>query len=150
MKDTLEPRLVDAYWLQRELNKFYNDPMTSQKKADEVLEILKHSTDNRDCENKLVLLLGYDQFPFIKIVLKNRQTGTGSQLHRTIINYRIAQLFGGVKLWRIDRFRVLVGENVGEFTIANIATLVNLEFAGVKYWRMVFGSPNPPIFSSAK
>ena len=87
MKDTLEPRLVDAYWLQRELNKFYNDPMTSQKKADEVLEILKHSTDNRDCENKLVLLLGYDQFPFIKIVLKNRQTGTGSQLHRTIINY---------------------------------------------------------------
>ena len=41
-------------------------------------------------------------------------------------------------------------ENVGEFTIANIATLVNLEFGGVKYWRMVFGSPNPPIFSSAK
>ena len=64
--------------------------------------------------------------------------------------YRIAQLFGGVKLWRIDRFRVLVGENVGEFTIANIATLVNLEFGGVKYWRMVFDSPNPPIFSSAK
>ena len=43
-----------------------------------------------------------------------------------------------------------MGENVGEFTIANIATLVNLEFGGVKYWRMVFGSPNPPIFSSAK
>ena len=46
--------------------------------------------------------------------------------------YRIAQNFGGVKLWRIDRFRVLVGENVGKFTIANIATLVNLEFGGVK------------------
>ena len=43
-----------------------------------------------------------------------------------------------------------MGENVGEFTIANIATLVNLEFGGVKYWRMVFGLPNPPIFSSAK
>ena len=67
-----------------------------------------------------------------------------------LCTYRIAQLFGGVKLWRIDRFRVLVGENVGEFTIANIATLVNLEFGGVKYWRMVFGLPNPPIFSSAK
>ena len=74
---------------------------------------------------------------------------TVSCLYSTQI-YRIAQLFGGVKLWRIDRFRVLVGENVGEFTIANIATLVNLEFGGVKYWRMVFGSPNPPIFSSAK
>ena len=35
-----------------------------------------------------------------------------------------------------------MGENVGEFTIANIATLVNLELGGVKYWRMVFGSPN--------
>ena len=64
--------------------------------------------------------------------------------------YRIVQNFDGVKLWRIDRFRVLVGENVGEFAIANIATLVNLEFGEVKYWRMVFGSPNPPIFSSAK
>ena len=31
--------------------------------------------------------------------------------------------------------------------IANIATLVNLEFGGVKYWRMVFGSPK---FSPAK
>ena len=58
------------------------------------------------------------------------------------VKYRIVQNFGRVKLWRIDRFRVLVGENVGEFTIANIATLVNLEFGGVKYWRMVFGSPN--------
>ena len=63
------------------------------------------------------------------------------------LKYRIAQNFGEVKLWRIDRFRVLVGENVGEFTIANIATLVNQEFGGVKYWRMVFGSPNPPIFN---
>ena len=58
------------------------------------------------------------------------------------VMYRIAQNFGGVRLWQIDCFRVLVGENVGEFTIANIATLVNLEFGVVKYWRMVFGSPN--------
>ena len=60
----------------------------------------------------------------------------------TCMEYRIAQNFGGVKLWRINHFRVLAGENVDEFTIANIATLVNLEFAGIKYWRMVFGSPN--------
>ena len=75
---------------------------------------------------------------------------TKTDKNNNILKYRIAQLFGGVKLWRIDRFRVLVGENVGEFTIANIATLVNLEFGGVKYWRMVLGSPNPPIFSSDK
>ena len=63
-------------------------------------------------------------------------------LKQSLLDYHIAQKFGGVKLWRIDRFRVLVGENVGEFTIANIATLMNLEFGRVKYWRMVFGSPN--------
>lgn len=35
---------------------------------------VQNATDNRDCENKLVLLLGYDQFQFIKILLKNRWT----------------------------------------------------------------------------
>ena len=39
----------------------------SLKKADEVLEILQGAGDIRDCENKLVLLLGYDQFQFIKV-----------------------------------------------------------------------------------
>ena len=43
-----------------------------------------------------------------------------------------------------------MGGNVGKFTIVNIATLVNLEFGGVKYWRMVFGLPNKPKFSPAK
>ena len=39
----------------------------SLKKADEVLGILQGAGDIRDCENKLVLLLGYDQFQFIKV-----------------------------------------------------------------------------------
>ena len=39
--DKLEPRSVDAYWLQRELNKFFKDPIASLKKADEVMDILK-------------------------------------------------------------------------------------------------------------
>ena len=66
-KEKLEPRSVDAYWLQRELNKFFKDPIVSLKKAEEVLEILQGAGDIRDCENKLVLLLGYDQFQFIKV-----------------------------------------------------------------------------------
>lgn len=41
----------------------------SLKKADEVLEILQGASDIRDCENKLVLLLGYDQFQFIKVAV---------------------------------------------------------------------------------
>ena len=35
---------------------------------------LQNASDDRDCENKLVLLLGYDQFQFIKILIKNRWT----------------------------------------------------------------------------
>ena len=35
---------------------------------------LQNASDNRDCENKLVLLLGYDQFQFIKVLFKNRWT----------------------------------------------------------------------------
>ena len=30
-KDKLEPRMVDAYWLQRETNKFMNDPLVSER-----------------------------------------------------------------------------------------------------------------------
>ena len=40
-KEKLEPRQVDAYWLQRELNKLYQDPIVSQKKVNEVMDILK-------------------------------------------------------------------------------------------------------------
>ena len=35
---------------------------------------LQNASDDRDCENKLVLLLGYDQFQFIKVLIKNRWT----------------------------------------------------------------------------
>ena len=56
-----------------------------------------------------------------------------------IQGYRIAQNFGGVKLWQIDQFRVLAGE-----------MLVNMEFGGVKYWQMMFSSPNSPKFSLSK
>ena len=34
----------------------------------------QNASDDRDCENKLVLLLGYDQFQFIKTLFKNRWT----------------------------------------------------------------------------
>lgn len=35
-KDGLDPRQIDAFWLQRELSKFYEDAVTSQKRAQEV------------------------------------------------------------------------------------------------------------------
>ncbi len=42
-KDKLEPRQVGAYWLQKKLNEFLQDPIASQKQADEVMGILKVS-----------------------------------------------------------------------------------------------------------
>ena len=40
-KKDLHPRDIDAFWLQRQLSRVYDDAIVSQKKADEVLEILK-------------------------------------------------------------------------------------------------------------
>lgn len=47
--------------------------MISQDKSAEVLNVLKDSSDDRECENQLVLLLGYDCFDFIKQLKKYRQ-----------------------------------------------------------------------------
>ncbi|XP_002742418.1 U5 small nuclear ribonucleoprotein 200 kDa helicase-like, partial [Saccoglossus kowalevskii] len=40
-KKSLHPRDIDAFWLQRQLRKFYDDPNVSQTKGCEVLDILK-------------------------------------------------------------------------------------------------------------
>ncbi|CAH1975270.1 unnamed protein product [Acanthoscelides obtectus] len=69
----LHPLDIDAYWLQRRLSKVYDDAMVSQAKANEVLEVLKNASDDRECENQLVLLLGYDCFDFIKQLKKHRK-----------------------------------------------------------------------------
>ena len=62
----------------------------------------------------------------------------------------MAQNSGGVKFWRIDRFRVLMRKMLANLQYLTLATLVNLEFGWVKYWQMAFVSPNSPKFSSAK
>uniref|UniRef100_A0A183EZA9 Helicase_PWI domain-containing protein n=1 Tax=Gongylonema pulchrum TaxID=637853 RepID=A0A183EZA9_9BILA len=55
------------------LSKFYKDPIVAQQKVNEVLQVLKEASDDRDCENQLVLLLGFDQFEFIKVLRQHRQ-----------------------------------------------------------------------------
>jgi hypothetical protein len=37
----LHPRDVDAFWMQRKLSKYYDDPTMAQTKATEVLEVLR-------------------------------------------------------------------------------------------------------------
>ncbi|KAJ8667090.1 hypothetical protein QAD02_008752 [Eretmocerus hayati] len=68
----LHPRDIDAYWLQRQLKAIYNDAMVSHSKAADVLDILKSAKDDHQCENELVLALGYDCFDFIKQLKKYR------------------------------------------------------------------------------
>ena len=93
----LHPLDIDAHWLQRKLSKYYEEAMTSQKKAMEVLEILRKASDNRECENQLVLLLGYDCFDFIKMLLKNRNmilyctllSGAQSETEKTAVKNKM-------------------------------------------------------------
>ncbi|CAI5441703.1 unnamed protein product [Caenorhabditis angaria] len=68
----LHPRDIDAHWIQRSLAKFYKDPLMAQQKVTEVVQILKNANDDREAENQLVLLLGFDQFEFIKVLRQNR------------------------------------------------------------------------------
>lgn len=63
---------IDAHWLQRQLSKYYTDANVSAKMAEETLQALQTSNDERVCENKLVVLLDFDKFDFIKLLLRNR------------------------------------------------------------------------------
>ncbi|XP_028042040.1 putative U5 small nuclear ribonucleoprotein 200 kDa helicase, partial [Bombyx mandarina] len=69
---SLHPMDIDAYWLQRRLSRHFPDAMLSQAKSTDVLKALAEAADDRDLENRLVLLLGYDCFDFVKILNKYR------------------------------------------------------------------------------
>ena len=69
--DELPINSIDAYWLQRECGKYFGDPLEAQKTAEDVLATLIMA-DERECENRLVILLDYDKFEFIRKLLKYR------------------------------------------------------------------------------
>jgi pre-mRNA-splicing helicase BRR2 len=70
-KYNLEVSQIDAYWLQTELNKNFNDPLMAQKMEIEIMKVLC-VTHDIECENKLVNLLSHEKFDLIKLLLKNR------------------------------------------------------------------------------
>src|SRR6218665_3033336 len=57
----LHPHNIDAFWLQRKLSKYYDDPMVAQTKANEVLNILKVSPPLSLCplQSRCSILLRY-------------------------------------------------------------------------------------------
>ena len=70
---TLHPHDIDAFWLQRQLRKHYSDATAAQAAAQEVLAVLRDASNDGEAENQLVLLLGFAQFDFIKVLRKHRQ-----------------------------------------------------------------------------
>jgi pre-mRNA-splicing helicase BRR2 len=72
---------IDAYWLQRELSKYFDDATVAQAHADSALAILgsgmegggssEKRADMREVETRLVGLLGYDKFDVVKLLLRN-------------------------------------------------------------------------------
>lgn len=68
----LDPTKIDAFWIQRQVSHFEEDELKSQEIATDILATLRDAQNLMDCENRLVELLGYAQFDFLKILLKNR------------------------------------------------------------------------------
>eukprot|EP01114_Cavostelium_apophysatum_P007654 TRINITY_DN197_c0_g1_i3.p1 TRINITY_DN197_c0_g1~~TRINITY_DN197_c0_g1_i3.p1 ORF type:complete len:2134 (+),score=829.11 TRINITY_DN197_c0_g1_i3:506-6907(+) len=69
----VDPREIKAFWLKGQVSKQVDpDPIASQKLSEEILDILENSPDQSQCENRLVELLQYEKFDFIKLLLRNR------------------------------------------------------------------------------
>ncbi|XP_078443956.1 DExH-box ATP-dependent RNA helicase DExH12-like [Wolffia australiana] len=64
---------IDAYWLQRRISQAFQgiDPEQSRKLAEDVLKIIAEG-EGKDVENQLVMLLDYEKFDLIKLLVKNR------------------------------------------------------------------------------
>ena len=73
-KRILSVHEIDAHFLQRQLSRHYDDADEAADIAKQVLEVLdiKNKSDLRECENKLLILLGFDLFDTIKLLLHNR------------------------------------------------------------------------------
>eukprot|EP01113_Clastostelium_recurvatum_P015961 TRINITY_DN1902_c1_g1_i1.p1 TRINITY_DN1902_c1_g1~~TRINITY_DN1902_c1_g1_i1.p1 ORF type:complete len:2154 (-),score=847.63 TRINITY_DN1902_c1_g1_i1:92-6553(-) len=67
----LNPRDIDAFFLQRRVALFEPDPVLAQQLAENVFQVLADA-DEGQAENELVLLLGFDQFETVKLLLRNR------------------------------------------------------------------------------
>jgi pre-mRNA-splicing helicase BRR2 len=68
----LDPREIDAFWLQRKIATFETDPLASQNLAEKVFAALQ-GADPRYIENELVFILDYERFDFVKLLMNNRK-----------------------------------------------------------------------------
>lgn len=66
-------RVIDAFWLQRQLASSFSDAHEAQEKAEHVLALLSSDATERGLENSLAQSLGFDNFTFIKLLLSHRR-----------------------------------------------------------------------------
>ncbi|EAA15876.1 Drosophila melanogaster CG5931 gene product-related, partial [Plasmodium yoelii yoelii] len=67
----IDTNSIDPHWLQKKLNTIFSEASLCIEKEKEVLEILK-IYDIQECENKLVNILMCENFPMVKLFIKNR------------------------------------------------------------------------------
>ena len=65
---------IDAHYLQRRLAASIDDATECASVADQVLKVIdiRGGTSIRECENQLLVLLGFERFDLIKLLLANR------------------------------------------------------------------------------
>ncbi|EEB07212.1 U5 snRNP complex subunit Brr2 [Schizosaccharomyces japonicus yFS275] len=68
----LHPRDVDAFWLQRELSKVYQDAHVGQEKTQKAFQLLSTITDTGELENSLMELFDYEHFELVQLLVSNR------------------------------------------------------------------------------
>ena len=73
---------IDAYWLQRQVSQFVGDASRAREVAEKLLEILAQKSDATACENRLVELLEYEQFEFVRLLMQNRWAIVWATLYR--------------------------------------------------------------------
>lgn len=70
----IDPKDIDAYWLQRQVKALGDkDARQGVALAEEVLQVLSSDKDARQVENAVVRLIGFEHFAFVKRLLQNRQ-----------------------------------------------------------------------------
>ncbi|KAK1284246.1 hypothetical protein QJS10_CPB21g01301 [Acorus calamus] len=73
---TVNVQDIDAYWLQRKISQAFGDidPRQSQELAEEILrKLAAEGGDDREVEGVLVVLLNYEKFDLVRLLLRNRQ-----------------------------------------------------------------------------
>ncbi|CAB57421.1 U5 snRNP complex ATPase subunit Brr2 [Schizosaccharomyces pombe] len=71
---TVHPREIDAFWLQREIAKYFADAVVCQEKTNQAFEALSADYDLGELENELMSIFDYEHFYLVQLLTKNRWT----------------------------------------------------------------------------